>query len=87
MAQGRAQRPQKYASLEHRTLCVLAVSAQTVITSDQAVRAGKLIDLKTTVDAAVAKCPTVKRVFVSKRTGVKVAQRPLDLDLDEVALQ
>ncbi len=49
--------------------------AETVITADQAVRGGRLIELKKTVDQAVEKCPTVKRVFVYERTGAKVSLR------------
>ena len=40
-----------------------------VITADEGVRGGKPIPLKANTDAAVAKCPTVKKVFVVKRTG------------------
>ncbi|MFP6711443.1 MAG: AMP-binding protein, partial [Rhodospirillales bacterium] len=40
-----------------------------VITADEGVRGGKPIPLKTNTDAAVAKCPTVKKVFVVNRTG------------------
>jgi acetyl-CoA synthetase len=40
-----------------------------VITADEGVRGGKPIPLKANTDAAVAKCPTVKKVFVIKRTG------------------
>uniref|UniRef100_H2YFH8 acetate--CoA ligase n=1 Tax=Ciona savignyi TaxID=51511 RepID=H2YFH8_CIOSA len=35
---------------------------ETVITTDQGVRGGKVIELKQTVDNAVEKCPSVKRV-------------------------
>ena len=40
-----------------------------VITADEGVRGGKPIPLKANTDAAVAKCPTVKKVFIVKRTG------------------
>ena len=40
-----------------------------VITADEGVRGGKPIPLKANTDAAVAKCPTVKKVFVVRRTG------------------
>ncbi|MEK7412140.1 MAG: acetate--CoA ligase [Planctomycetota bacterium] len=43
-----------------------------VITADEALRAKKVIPLKRTVDEAVSACPTVKHVFVVKRTGNKV---------------
>ncbi len=40
-----------------------------VITADEGVRGGRPIPLKANTDAAVEKCPTVKTVFVVKRTG------------------
>jgi len=40
-----------------------------VITADEGVRGGKPIPLKANTDAAVEKCPTVKKVFVINRTG------------------
>ncbi len=40
-----------------------------VITSDEGVRGGKPIPLKANTDAALASCPTVKKVFVVNRTG------------------
>ena len=57
-------------------------NAETVITSDQAVRGGKVIELKKTVDSAVLKCPSVKRVFVGRRTGNSVPCTDKDIDLD-----
>lgn len=58
--------------------------ADTVITADQGLRGGKVIELKKTVDAAVAKCPSIKRVFVYSRTGEKVSKTDLDINLEEV---
>lgn len=55
-----------------------------VITADQGVRGGKLIELKKTVVAAVGNCPSVKAIFVAKRTGSLVVSSTLDVDLDEV---
>ncbi|XP_009861319.3 acetyl-coenzyme A synthetase 2-like, mitochondrial [Ciona intestinalis] len=55
---------------------------ETILTTDQGVRGGKVIELKKTVDAAVQKCPSVKRVFVSKRTGENAPKTNLDIDLD-----
>jgi len=43
-----------------------------VITADEGVRGGKPIPLKANTDAACAKCPTVKTVFVVNRTGGKI---------------
>lgn len=57
--------------------------AETVITADQAVRGGKVIQLKQVVDAAVAKCPSVRQVFVGTRTGAEVKMGPKDIPLDK----
>ena len=61
-----------------------AAQAETVITSDQIVRGGKAIDLKQTVDRAVALSPCIKRVFVMKRTGASVPMGEKDIPLEEV---
>ena len=58
--------------------------AETVVTTDQGVRGGRIIELKKVVDDAVSKCPTVKRVFVSKRTGANVPMGKMDIPLEEV---
>ena len=50
--------------------------ARVVITADEAVRGGKKIPLKPTVDKALAACPQVKTVFVSRRTGGHVKMIP-----------
>lgn len=39
-----------------------------VFTANQGVRGGKVIELKKTVDTAVKNCPSIKNVFVYKRT-------------------
>lgn len=57
---------------------------ETVITADQALRGGKAIDLKKTVDTAVQMSPTVKRVFVMQRTGASVPMGDKDIPLHEV---
>uniref|UniRef100_A0A2D4MC26 acetate--CoA ligase n=1 Tax=Micrurus spixii TaxID=129469 RepID=A0A2D4MC26_9SAUR len=57
--------------------------SETVITVNQGLRGGKVVELKKTVDEAVKFCPTVKRVFVSKRTDVKVLMSDLDIPLEE----
>ncbi|XP_022094939.1 acetyl-coenzyme A synthetase 2-like, mitochondrial isoform X2 [Acanthaster planci] len=57
--------------------------AQTIITADQAVRGGKVIELKKTVDSAVSLCPNIKRVFVAKRTGNPVPMSQTDIPLEE----
>lgn len=57
--------------------------AETVITADQSVRGGKTIHLKKVVDAAVAKCPSVRHVFVGTRTGAEVHMGAKDVHLDQ----
>ncbi|KAL7992553.1 hypothetical protein Chor_016809 [Crotalus horridus] len=57
--------------------------SETVITVNQGLRGGKVVELKQTVDQAVKSCPTVKRVFVSKRTDEKVLMSDLDIPLEQ----
>ncbi|KAJ8321195.1 hypothetical protein KUTeg_001253 [Tegillarca granosa] len=57
--------------------------AETVITADQGIRGGKYIHLKKTVDDAVSQCPSVKRVFVYKRTGNNVPMHKIDIPLEK----
>lgn len=40
-----------------------------IVTSDEGVRGGKPIPLKANVDEALAKCPTIEKCIVVKRTG------------------
>ncbi|XP_070180553.1 acetyl-coenzyme A synthetase 2-like, mitochondrial isoform X2 [Littorina saxatilis] len=56
---------------------------ETVVTADQGVRGGRIIPLKQAVDAAVAQCPSVKRVFVYQRTGADVPMGPKDIPLEK----
>ncbi|XP_039270857.2 acetyl-coenzyme A synthetase 2-like, mitochondrial [Styela clava] len=58
-------------------------SSKMVITTDQGVRGGKVIELKRTVDDAVKTCPSVQTVLVSKRTGANVPMSEKDIDFDE----
>ncbi|XP_053880871.1 acetyl-coenzyme A synthetase 2-like, mitochondrial isoform X2 [Malaclemys terrapin pileata] len=57
--------------------------SETVITVNQALRGGKVIELKQTVDQAMRACPLVKRVLVSMRTEQKVPMSELDVPLEE----
>ncbi|CAM2116096.1 unnamed protein product [Caretta caretta] len=57
--------------------------SETVITVNQGLRGGKVIELKQTVDQAVHACPLVKRVLVSMRTEQKVPMSELDVPLEE----
>ncbi|MBM3554898.1 MAG: acetate--CoA ligase [Alphaproteobacteria bacterium] len=45
---------------------------EVVITADEGRRGGRPIPLKANTDAAVAKCPTVRKVLVWKHTGGKI---------------
>lgn len=47
-----------------------------VLTTDGAYRGDKIIDLKSIIDEALEKCPTVERVLVAKRTKSKVNMKP-----------
>lgn len=47
-----------------------------VLTTDGAYRGDKIIDLKSIIDEALEKCPTVERVLVAKRTHSKVKMKP-----------
>ncbi|XP_078260791.1 acetyl-coenzyme A synthetase 2-like, mitochondrial [Rhinoraja longicauda] len=54
-----------------------------VITCNEGVRGGRVIELKRTVDEALEECPTVKHVFVGQRTDKKVPMGELDIPLEE----
>ena len=47
-----------------------------VITADEGIRGKKIIPLKRTVDEAIMACPSVKNVFIAKRTGNKIPFYP-----------
>ncbi|TRZ02236.1 hypothetical protein DNTS_017579, partial [Danionella cerebrum] len=55
-----------------------------VITCNQGVRGGRVFNLKSTVDKAVKSCPSVRHVFVAKRTDNDVPMSKLDVPLEEV---
>eukprot|EP00066_Takifugu_rubripes_P006743 XP_003971758.1 PREDICTED: acetyl-coenzyme A synthetase 2-like, mitochondrial isoform X2 [Takifugu rubripes] len=61
--------------------------SSTVITVNQGVRGGKLVELKKTVDEAVQSCPTVQQVFVATRTENPVLMAARDVALDEEMLK
>ncbi|XP_061481616.1 acetyl-coenzyme A synthetase 2-like, mitochondrial isoform X2 [Rhineura floridana] len=54
-----------------------------VITCNQGVRGGRVIELKKTVDEAVKNCPSVKCVFVTQRTTNKIHTGSRDILLEE----
>ncbi|XP_076441551.1 acetyl-coenzyme A synthetase 2-like, mitochondrial isoform X2 [Babylonia areolata] len=57
--------------------------AKAVVTADQGVRGGRVIQLKEAVDTAVASCPSVNHVFVYQRTGADVRMGPKDVSLEK----
>ncbi|KAJ8008751.1 hypothetical protein DPEC_G00081670 [Dallia pectoralis] len=57
--------------------------SSTVITVNQGVRGGKVIDLKKTVDQAVQNCPSVRQVLVAMRTENTVVMTDRDVPLEE----
>ncbi|XP_068931632.1 acetyl-coenzyme A synthetase 2-like, mitochondrial isoform X2 [Petaurus breviceps papuanus] len=54
-----------------------------VITYNQGVRGGRIIELKKIVDEAVKNCPTIKHVLVAQRTDNKINMGKLDVLLEE----
>lgn len=64
-----------------------SAQSSTVITVNQGVRGGKVIELKKTVDTAVHSCPTVQQVFVAMRTDNPVALTARDVVMEEVREQ
>ncbi|XP_059505017.1 acetyl-coenzyme A synthetase 2-like, mitochondrial isoform X2 [Stegostoma tigrinum] len=54
-----------------------------VITANQALRGGRIVELKKTVDQAVKQCPSVKRVLITMRTDNKVPMSDIDIPLEE----
>ncbi|BFZ12264.1 hypothetical protein BsWGS_15303 [Bradybaena similaris] len=57
--------------------------AEIVVTANQTVRGGKIIELKKTVDQAVKKCPCVRHVLVYYRTENEVPLNKLDINLNK----
>ncbi|XP_032072369.1 acetyl-coenzyme A synthetase 2-like, mitochondrial isoform X1 [Thamnophis elegans] len=54
-----------------------------VITCNQGIRGGRILELKNTVDEAVKNCPSVKCVFVAQRTDNKTHTCSHDILLEE----
>lgn len=68
--------------------CLLSLSAKckVVITINQGLRGGRVLELKKIVDEAMKQCPTVQHVLVAHRTDNKVPMGKLDVHLEEVGL-
>lgn len=64
---------------------LFSAKCKAVITCNEAVRGGRPIPLKATVDAAVKSCPTVRHVFVSQRTEKPCTMGEVDVPLEEVS--
>lgn len=60
---------------------ILDAATKWVVTGDEGRRGGKLINLKHTVDTAVAQCPCVEKVFVFEHTKNPVPTHPRDLNM------
>ena len=57
-----------------------------VITANQGLRGGKVIELKDTVDKAVDGLEFVRHVFVMKRTDADIQMNEKDIILEEVCM-
>jgi len=57
------------------TARIIDSGCKMVITSDGGFRGNKIIDLKSIVDEAIQKCPTIETVLVAKRTNGKVEMK------------
>lgn len=56
-----------------------------MFTANQGVRGGKTIELKKTVETALEKCPSVKNVFIYKRTDqIFTLNKERDIVMDDV---
>ncbi|NWQ82375.1 ACS2L synthetase, partial [Columbina picui] len=62
---------------------IMDSGCKAVITYNQGVRGGRIIELKTTVDEAVKNSASVKHVFVAQRTDNKVQMGDRDIPLEE----
>lgn len=62
----------------------LLAKCRVVITFNQGLRGGRVMELKKIVDEAVKHCPTVQRVLVAHRTDNKVHMGDLDVPLEQV---
>ncbi|NWU48144.1 ACS2L synthetase, partial [Dromas ardeola] len=62
---------------------IMDSGCKAVITYNQGVRGGRIVELKTTVDEAVKNCPSIKHVFVAQRTDNKVQMGDCDIPLEE----
>lgn len=64
----------------------LSAKCKVVITFNQGLRGGRVVELKKIVDEAVKHCPTIQHVLVAHRTDNKVQMGPRDVPLEQVGL-
>ncbi|NXF85411.1 ACS2L synthetase, partial [Eubucco bourcierii] len=62
---------------------IMDSGCKAVITYNQGVRGGRIIELKKTVDKAVKNCPSIRHVFVAQRTDNEVQMGDCDISLEE----
>jgi acetyl-CoA synthetase len=63
-----------------------SAKCKVVITFNQGLRGGRVVELKKIVDEAVKNCPTIQHVLVAHRTDNKVHMGDLDVHLEQVGL-
>ena len=64
----------------------LLAKCKVVITFNQGLRGGRVVELKKIVDESVKHCPTIQHVLVAHRTDNKVHMGHLDVPLEQVGL-
>lgn len=67
--------------------CLYALAkCKVIITFNQGLRGGRVVELKKIVDEAVKHCPTIQHVLVAHRTDNKVHMGHRDIPLEQVCL-
>ncbi|KAF7658316.1 hypothetical protein LDENG_00014770 [Lucifuga dentata] len=73
-------------SAEALTERIRNARSTTIITANQGIRGGKVIELKKTVDTAVQSCPLVQQVLVAMRAESPVVMTARDVAMEEQML-
>lgn len=63
---------------------VSIAKCKVLITFNQGLRGGRVVELKRIVDEAVKLCPSIQHVLVAHRTDNKVPMGNLDIPLEQV---
>lgn len=72
---------------DHKFLHLTPIAqCKVVITFNQGLRGGRVVQLKKIVDEAIKVCPSVQHVLVAHRTDNKVHMGHLDVSLEQVSL-